>query len=237
MAGSVMAEFLLIHGASHGAWCWDKIVPRLADMGHRATAIDLPGHGADEIPRETVRLSHYAGAVLDALQPDTILVGHSFGGYPITLAAAEAPERVRALVYLCALVPRPGLAFTAFRPEAISADLSASQVVDRDAGVTTTIPEKAWPVFYSGCAEVDRDWALSRLTPQPIAVMTDVADFEEPDVPRHYIRCTKDKVVLPDYQASVSAGWSNTYDMKTGHSPFLSDPEGLTEILDRIAAT
>ncbi len=232
-----MARFLLIHGASHGAWCWEKVLPELKGLGHAAKAIDLPGHGNDETPRKTVALEDYASAVLDSLAPGTILVGHSFGGFPITLAAAIAPEKVDALVYLCALVPRPGLAFTAFRQEAISAQLSAAQVVDREAGVTRAIPEKAGPVFYSDCTDTDRDWALGQLTPQPIAVMTEATDFLQPAVPRHYIRCLEDKVVFPTYQLEASNGWKHTYDMSCGHSPFLSQPKELARILDKVAST
>ena len=129
-----MAKFLLIHGASHGAWCWEKLIPHLEGRGHEVQAIDLPGHGDDQTPRNIVRLADYTRAILDNLTPDTILLGHSFGGFPITLAAAERPDDIRALVYLCALVPRPGEAFSAFRAEAISPELSSSQVVDREAG-------------------------------------------------------------------------------------------------------
>lgn len=232
-----MAKFLLIHGASHGAWCWERVIPALADLGHDATAIDLPGHGADQTPRNTVRLADYTRAVLDHLTTESILVGHSFGGFPITLAASEAPEMPRALVYLCALVPRPGQAFSAFRAEAISPELSASQAVDREAGVTRALPEKAGPVFYSDCTEAEREWALARLTPQPIAVMTEPVEFSPPDVPRHYIRCLDDRVVFPAYQTAASQGWAHVHDMQTGHSPFLSDPKGLAEVLDRIART
>ena len=38
-------RFLLIHGGFHGAWCWDRVVPELEQLGHKAVAIDLPGHG------------------------------------------------------------------------------------------------------------------------------------------------------------------------------------------------
>ena len=71
-----MARFLLIHGASHGAWCWEKVTPLLEAKGHLVRAIDLPGHGNDKTPRNTVTLADYTEAVLDALEPDTILVGH-----------------------------------------------------------------------------------------------------------------------------------------------------------------
>ncbi len=232
-----MARFLLIHGASHGAWCWSRVTPRLKALGHEAVAIDLPGHGADDTPRDTVRMADYVARVVAHLTPDTVLVGHSFGGFPITLAAAEVPEMVRSLVFLCALPPRSGQAFSAFRAEAISPELSAAQSVDRDQGVTTAIPEKAGPVFYSDCAPEDRDRALSHLTPQPIAVMTEPVTFDWPDVPRHYIRCGQDRVIFPAFQTTVSSDWDHVYEMDSGHSPFLSDPEGLATLLDQIAHT
>ncbi len=232
-----MARFLLIHGASHGAWCWERLAPVLTSNGHSVRAIDLPGHGDDDTARNTVTLAEYTRAVLDALDPDTLLVGHSFGGFPITLAAAEAPEKIRGLVYLCALLPRPGQAFTAFRAEAISADVSDVTEVDRAAGVSRVLVEKAGPVFYSDCSDEDRARALARLTPQPIGVMTEPAVFDPPEVPRHYIRCLEDRVVTPAYQTDASAGWASVHDLATGHSPFYSDPEGLAGILDRIAAT
>ncbi len=209
----------------------------LAEKGHEAEAIDLPGHGDDPTPPGDVRMADYVAAVLDHLQPDTILVGHSFGGFPITLAAAEAPEKVRALVYLCALVPRPGEAFTAFRREAINPELNAAQTVDREAGVTYALRDKSGPLFYSDCAMEDREQALDRLTPQPIAVMTEPVVFEWPETPRHYIRCTEDRVVVPEYQLEASRDWANTHDMVSGHSPFLSDAPGLAKILDRIASS
>ena len=45
-----MSRFVLVHGAWHGAWCWEKVVPLLAARGHAARAIDLPGHGDDPAP-------------------------------------------------------------------------------------------------------------------------------------------------------------------------------------------
>lgn len=230
-----MATFLLIHGASHGAWCWERVLPLLQADGHQATAIDLPGHGQDETPRGTVRLADYVARILDRLEPDTVLIGHSFGGFPITLAAAEAPQNVRALVYLAALPPRSGHAFTAFRAQAITPELSATQTVDREAGVTRVIAEKAGTVFYSDCTVEDRDWALSRLTPQPIAVMTEPVHFDRPVVESHYICCTKDRVVFPAFQADAAQSMDFRHDMHTGHSPFLSDPKGLARILNQIA--
>ena len=79
-----MASYVLIHGAWHGAWCWDKVVPLLQQQGHTAVAIDLPAHGKDLTPLTKVSLQRYADKICQAVsqQPEpVILVGHSLGGY------------------------------------------------------------------------------------------------------------------------------------------------------------
>ncbi len=43
-----MSTYVLIHGAWHGSWCWDKVVPLLKKKGHKVEAPDLPGHGRDK---------------------------------------------------------------------------------------------------------------------------------------------------------------------------------------------
>ena len=231
-----MAHFLLVHGASHGAWCWDKLGPLLEAMGHTVRAIDLPSHGDDPTPPESVTLDDYVSATLGALEADTVLVGHSLAGLSITLAAERAPETIRALVYLCALVPVPGQSFAESRAAAINPDLSQALSVDREAGVSRVIPEKAAAFFYHDCSEDDRDFAIARLSPQPTSVMRAPLDFQYPSVPYHYIRCLDDPVVLPAYQRAITKDWAHVHQMNCGHSPFLADPSGLASILDRIAA-
>ena len=103
-----MPDILLIHGAAHGAWCWHRVIPALERLGHHARAIDLPGNGDDRTPAAQVTLDRYADAILAATNGPTILLGHSMGGFPITAAAQRAPDRIAALIYLCAYLPRPG---------------------------------------------------------------------------------------------------------------------------------
>src|SRR5579859_1162399 len=99
-------RFVLVHGAFHGAWCWDKVIPALRALGCDATALDLPGHG--QRVNEAATLESYCGAVLRHAEPGDILVGHSMGGIPITLDADAAPERIGGLIYLTALLPVQG---------------------------------------------------------------------------------------------------------------------------------
>jgi hypothetical protein len=80
-----MASLLLVHGAWHGAWCWeDHLVPRLRAAGHSVTATDLRHHGAQE--RKGLRRSRIRDYVADldaaarALPAPLVVVGHSMGG-------------------------------------------------------------------------------------------------------------------------------------------------------------
>jgi pimeloyl-ACP methyl ester carboxylesterase len=97
-----LARFLLVHGSWHGAWCWRDVLPLLRDAGHEAEAMDLPGHGEDRTPASEVTLDAYADAVVSALRPGTVLVGHSMGGYAITAAAERAAKRISKLIDVAA---------------------------------------------------------------------------------------------------------------------------------------
>lgn len=234
-----MAHFLLIHGASHGAWCWAKLLPELAARGHSARAIDLPSHGDDPTDPATVTLDDYVAACIDALEDETVLVGHSLGGLTITLAAAKASEKVRKLVYLCAFVPPPGQAFAEIRKGAVTPDLQSILTIDRDRGLSLVDPERCGPVFYSDCTAEDLAFAQTRLSPQPIAVLTETLDFRPPTVPRHYIICSDDRTVRPEYQRAVTRDWpvGTVHTLAAGHSPFFSHPAKLAELLGEIAAS
>ena len=96
---------MLIAGAWHGAWCWQKIVPLLEAQGHRVRTPELPATGADTSDPASVTLESWARFVADVVgaEPEpVILVGHSRGGIVISRAAELVPERMRRLVYLSA---------------------------------------------------------------------------------------------------------------------------------------
>ena len=236
-----MADFLLIHGSCHGAWCWHDLIPHLTALGHRARAIDLPGHGDDTTPADQITLDDCRNAVLDASIPDTIIVGHSWAGYPISAAAEADPSAMRALVYLCAYVPISGLSMVDMRKRAPRQPLLPAVIRNPD-GITFTIdPEMAPAVFYHDCRAETVAYAVNRLGPQAIRpqttplVVTDRFDR----VPKAYIRCANDQTIPPEYQAEMARGFppEQVYEMQTSHSPFFADPAGLAALLDRIAGT
>src|ERR1700694_5524296 len=95
-------HFALVHGAYHGAWCWDLLRKELERDGHSASAVDLPCEAPE------ARAERYAGVVAQAIPEGAgvVLVGHSLGGLTIPVAASMTPALVTA--YLRAPGPVPG---------------------------------------------------------------------------------------------------------------------------------
>lgn len=235
-----MAEFLLIHGTGHGAWCWEALIPELQALGHGARAIDLPGACGDPTPLAEVTLELYAEAVLRAARPGpVILVGHSAGGFPITLAAERDPAPIARLVYLCAYVPEPGKGLVQMRSEAERQPLLGA-IQPNDDGMSISFdPDKAVAHLYQDCPPDVAAAAVARLCPQPVAPqrtgITPGANYAS--VPRSYILCTKDNAIDPGHQAAMASGFppEDIHEMAVSHSPFLSRPAALAAVLDRIA--
>lgn len=101
-------QFVLVHGAWHGAWCWEKVIPLIEAKGHGVHTLDLPGLGSDETPLEDVSLNAYVDAVvklISDIEEKVVLLGHSMGGIVITQVAEKIPEQISTLIYLTAFSP------------------------------------------------------------------------------------------------------------------------------------
>jgi pimeloyl-ACP methyl ester carboxylesterase len=231
-----MSDFLLIHGSCHGAWCWDDLIPHLSAAGHSARAIDLPSHGRDTTPAGDVTLDLYARAIVDAIDTPVILVGHSMAGYPITAAAGLAPDKISALVYVCAYVPMTGKSLADMRRMAPSQPLLDAIIVDADRVTFRVDPVKAAEKFYHDVAPARAARAIAQLCPQPI-LPQETPLTPTHTLPRHYLRCTDDRTIPPEFQVTMTADWpaGTVAELPTSHSPFLSDPALLAQHLDRIA--
>ena len=241
-----MSTYVLIHGGWHGAWCWDRLAPRLCGAGHTVLAPDLPGHGAAPTPVAARPWEQYLPTVLaaiDAVTEPVVLLGHSSGGMLISDAAEQRPERIAALVYLSAFLLPPGVT----PPEAMRGDpdsrLAAALDVDPARGVTTVRPEAARDVFYHDCDDATAAWALGRLQPEPIVPRAEPGASPARTaerfgrVPRVYIECTADRALGPTTQRRMHAALpcSRVYTLPTSHSPFLSAPDALAEHLVDVA--
>ena len=240
-----MTTFVLVHGASHGSWCWDKVVPLLVAQGHDAIAVDLPGntYGEFDIPPAQVTLGAYANhvcKVLDQLDEPVVLVGHSLGGLTISQTAEYRPDKIRSLVYLTALLYKSGqiMKHVASRDsEDVRAGLERdSWTVSEDLSTISFNEESTRERFYNDCSDGDYAWAKSMLVPQPSGPLMDPMQTTEENygrVPKVYIECVQDGALSLPYQREMQKiiPCDRTITMNIGHSPFLSAPDELVRHL------
>lgn len=241
-----MARFVLVHGAFHGAWCWFKLTPELEKRGHAVVALDLPGAGDDPTPVEAVTLEDCAQRIADVVSAQSeaiLLVAHSLGGVPATLAAERVPDHLQRLIYLSAFIPKNGDAFIDIRSYAGYPENPGPPhfVYSDDRRTITAIPELVRPRWYNDCSETDIEFALARYRPVPTAVLTapvHVTKDRFGSVARSYIGCAHDHGAVPALQDTMAAavGCRPNYTLPTGHSPFLSAPALLADTLVETAA-
>ncbi|MGH7323082.1 MAG: alpha/beta fold hydrolase [Candidatus Rokuibacteriota bacterium] len=236
-------EFVLVHGMSHGAWCWERVAPLLERDGHRVLAVDLPGHGRRAPEWRRALVDTYAQSVASAMTAAgltaAIVVGHSMGGLVIPKVAELVPTRVAHLVFLAAVVLHDGssLLETHLGPPARALLTGLA----RSGGGLVQYPAALEHARWMGDlppGDPRTVAALVRLTPQPLRPWLERVDlrrFYAMSVPRTYVRCLGDVAVPPARAAEYAARLGVTpLDLDTAHGPMLSDPKGLVSILERL---
>ncbi|HEV8674096.1 MAG TPA: alpha/beta hydrolase [Methylomirabilota bacterium] len=232
-----MTTFGLVHGAGHGAWCWERLIPELAARGHRAVAVELPG----EDP--AAGCARYAEIVDATLPPadDLVLVGHSLGGLTVPLVAARRPART--LVFLCALIPVPGQSLE----EQLAADpgiyapgytARPGRVVHPDGSIAWADEASAREAFYHDCTSADVRWAFARLRRQAAAPRTERCPLAGwPTARSVYVLGREDRAVNPQWsrRAARERLGVEAFELPGGHSPFLARPAALAALLDAVA--
>jgi len=237
-----MSTYVLVHGAFHGAWCWDKIVPMLEEKGHKVVALDLPGQGQDQTPMTEVTLQSYTDRVcevIDAQEEPVILVGHSMGGLSITQAAEQRPDRIEALVYVTAYLPQNGESLFMLNnadPDA----LPIPAIWAEDQTYVELDLTKVKEVFYGHCSEEDIAEAKDKLGRQstgPFLTGVEITEANFGRVPRVYIECTDDRAISIGFQRLMveKTPCNEVITIETDHSPFLSATKELVKHLDKLA--
>jgi pimeloyl-ACP methyl ester carboxylesterase len=223
------STFILIHGAWHGGWCWQRVAENLQRAGHTVFAPTLSGVG---------ERSHLAGSkinltthVLDVVNEVTwkdlnniVLCGHSYGGMVITGAAELIHARIASIVYVDAFIPNDGE--------------SLNDAAGVEWPATGMIPSLTAEQFNVNAA--DRAWVDGKLTPQAGACFSEKlpltgAAFQVPK--RTYIQARVSLLpAFPNTYARLSKtpGWK-TYEIDGGHDVMIDRPAELAELLMKCA--
>jgi pimeloyl-ACP methyl ester carboxylesterase len=239
----MMKTFILIHGSWHSAWNWHRVAPMLEQRGHRAIAIDLPGMGRDKTPIQEVKMKSTVQKLcelIDSIEGQVILVGHSKNGIMISQAAEYRPEKIEKLVYLAAYLVPHGRTQREYSIQDTAGVLKPFVVMNDALGAHSLRPEIYREGLYADCDDYITDLAKVLLSHEPVESGITPLELTEENfgrVPRYYIECTEDRAVTPFIQRKMytETPCNRVYSMATSHSPFFSKPVELTNILCEIA--
>ena len=238
-----MANFVLVHGAWHGAWCWRHVTEALIRAGHRAHAVTLTGLGdRAHLMNASITLETHIADVIGAIEAeemtDVVLAVHSYAGMLGTAVADRLRQRLSHLVYVDAVVPKPGESWSSTH---------ASATRESRLAAAATSPDHSFPppdpsVF--GLHGADHDWVQRRQTPHPGHTYLAPLDFDPrrvAQVPRTFINCSRPplatidvirtRVCDPRFWDGAWLPSSRVLELLTGHDPMISAPQALTGLL------
>jgi pimeloyl-ACP methyl ester carboxylesterase len=159
-----------------------------------------------------------------------VLLGHSYGGAVIT--AAGVHPNVAHLVYLCAFVLEVGESVqenARTGGEDVNDLAAAVQIAD---GVFKIDPERAVAAFFHDCTPDVAAAAVDRLRPQSLGSFGGYAEAAAwHDKPATYVVSTEDRALPVALQRSNASRIGESIDWPTSHSPFLSRPELVADLL------
>ncbi len=235
-----MTNFVLLHGAFHGAWCWRRVSRILRAAGHDVFTPTQTGVGERaHLLRHDISLDTFVQDLVAVLQAeeleDAVLVGHSFGGNTITGAAARIPQRIRSLVYLDSMIPVSGQsALDSVTPEVAA---QRRRQAAETAGLSLPAPD---PSVFGIPPGPDAEWVRRHMTPHPFGAYESALTFDGPPgngLPATYVFCT-DPVYAPlepsRERARAVEGWQ-WRDLAASHDAMVTHPEATAALLMELA--
>ena len=220
---------LLVHGAMHTPWIFDSLRAQLALRGVDSHAVQLPSSSPDSAAAlglhedaSTVR------AAIEAIDTPVVLAAHSYGGVPATWAAAETP--VGHLVYSAAFALRPGVSMMEWMGGAFPPNWHRSPD-----GLAVKVGDPEQSIF-SGVDPAVTAQAVKRLNWEGMGAFTQTLAAAPVNTPTTYIVATKDPALPPAVQERWAADASHVARIPSGHSPHLSHPQQVADILAEVAA-
>lgn len=219
-----MNMFLLVHGATQSSSGWDLLVPELEQLGHQAVRVDLPNDPLASAAR-------YADLIAEAIprdSADVCVVAHSASGLFLPLVPSRHP--VRRLIFLAAVLPRPGASLIdqlKANPSMMNPEWLGKNPVDDD--------RIALDFLFHDCSPETAAWALTtrRLTSARQAIVETCPLDNWPAVPCSYIVCTDDRTIQPEWsrQAARERLGCEALELPGGHCPHVSRPRELAAML------
>lgn len=224
-----MTTFCLLHSSGQGPEGWKLVRDALEARRHRVLT------PAFHIKETDKTAAWHAETIVEQLREsrctpsDAVCVGHSAAGIFLPIVANLL--NMRRMVFLAALIPRPGVSIldqfradrSMFQPEWVGKDPMNDDV--------------ALQFLYHDCPQDRINWVLStrvdfyakRAMDEPCPLVT------WPPIASSYILCTEDRTINPEWQRKASRKWLGVeaLELPGGHCPNVSRPEALADVLQQ----
>jgi len=226
--------FVLVHGAWHGGWCWQRVADRLRSAGHNVFTPTMTGLGERaHLLYPEIDLTTHITDIVNVMKwerlKDVVLCGHSYGGMIVSGVAEELAPTIRSIVFLDAFVPKDGEAVQDLTGPAVREAAEAAK--DRGDIVIPARPAEAFRVN-----PADRAWVDGLCVGQPIGTFTAkirLTGAVNQLARKSYVRAAS--YPNPGFDRALAAAKADptwhTYEVSCGHDVMVDAPERLTEIL------
>jgi pimeloyl-ACP methyl ester carboxylesterase len=230
-----MSTYILVPGMWIGAWAWRQVTSELRAGGHDVHPLTLTGVAdrshllGPDIDLDTHITDIVRLAEAEDLR-DIVLVGHSYGGLPVSAAALRLRDRIRSVVYVD----------SGPLPEGMSQlDLAG----DATEPTGDAVPPRPWdaaadPVLLAGLDDTALDLLRTRGTGHPLASVKQPLGVRatSADLPTVLIACTFPLEQIHEMMAAghpffAGLAEAEIIPLATGHWPMLSEPKKLAGIL------
>jgi pimeloyl-ACP methyl ester carboxylesterase len=225
-----MTAYCLIHGSGQGSDGWKLLAHELEQRGHRVLTPAFQVNRIDEsLAWHTETIVHELDR--SGLNPaDVVCVAHSASGMYLPLIAERwSPRR---MVFLAAVVPRPGMSFM----EQFRAD--PSMFNPAWVGQNPMEDKVALDFVFHDCPPDRLDWAMStRIMFYAKRAIEEPCPLRAwPHVPAAYVVCADDRTITPEWQRKAARELlgAEPVELPGGHSPQVSRPEALADALEQI---
>jgi pimeloyl-ACP methyl ester carboxylesterase len=234
-----MSTYVLVHGAWHGAWCWDKVAPLIRSAGHTVYTPDLPGHGERLSFGQRITAEEYADSLvhlITGLDQPVVLTGHSMAGMVISRVAELIPDRISTLVYLAGFLLVDGESINDLENRIQGSIVAPNLILSTDKSALSLPDHIIREGLYNDCNDTDYQYALARLQAQPVQPFLNrlaVSEARFGSVPRVYIECLQDLALPVSTQRLMYANsrCRSVFTLDSGHAPFFSRHKEVADIL------
>jgi pimeloyl-ACP methyl ester carboxylesterase len=172
---------------------------------------------------------------------DVILVGHGEGGAIITQAHSRCSNKIKALVYVAAIVPLDGETSEKRMNEKRDGFSKCLERDEQNQLFKVKKDCKLSEMYFNDLKENEKPaWLATLVMNEPLKISTTPMklhgdSFEE--IPKYYIEATEDKMLTLESQKEIEnrIKWTKTFELNSGHCPFVSKPKDLGAKLIEIA--